>query len=77
MQSALDAFYFCVVTLTTVLLQFQDQNADTVQVGYGDMSPTNDGCRVCVIIYGFIGVVLIASALGVPVLLPSETPQAL
>eukprot|EP00658_Telonema_sp_P-2_P065231 TRINITY_DN5452_c0_g1_i3.p1 TRINITY_DN5452_c0_g1~~TRINITY_DN5452_c0_g1_i3.p1 ORF type:complete len:334 (+),score=68.29 TRINITY_DN5452_c0_g1_i3:129-1130(+) len=48
--SYLDGLYFCVVTLTTV--------------GYGDKVPVTDGGRLFVILYGFIGVAMIASALG-------------
>ena len=56
--SAIDAFYFAVVTMSTV--------------GYGDYSPSTDGSRLFTIFYLFIGVVCIFSQLTDPVMLVAQ-----
>jgi hypothetical protein len=46
----IDSAYFAVLTITTV--------------GYGDLVPTSDGSKVFTIIYAFLGIGLVGTALG-------------
>ena len=45
--SWVDAFYFCVITLTTI--------------GYGDITPHTDAGKIFTIFYVFIGIAIIAT----------------
>ena len=68
-QTWLDALYFSVVTLTTVRSSSRPAAESTLQVGYGDKTPANDGSRMYTIFYGMVGVMLISSWLGTTIAL--------